>query len=298
MADAWAEVLGVKVDSIGMESNFFELGGQSTLLMTLQSEIKARMGIKVSLATLIKHPIIRDMEETIQCLLCEGKEGKEKKSRFKLKKKRRDSKERGKDKVCVSSSQKRMLMMQTMEPERHDYNVPSVYEVEGLDVRRLEEAVTWVVRRYEALHTVYEEGEDEQWRGRLMKTAKVKAREWRAKGRGEKERVVGEVLRQPFDLFSGVPPVRVDVVRVEGVEEGEKKKKKKKSGRNVDDVVVLNIHHVAIDGACIGKVKREIFRLYERGVEEAEKWGEVEWDYGDFAASEAEWAAEGEGWRE
>ncbi|MFK7915671.1 MAG: amino acid adenylation domain-containing protein, partial [Pseudomonadales bacterium] len=57
MATAWARALGVSADSIGLDSHFFELGGDSLLLIGLISELE-QQGLYLDVHELFEHPTI------------------------------------------------------------------------------------------------------------------------------------------------------------------------------------------------------------------------------------------------
>ncbi len=55
----WREVLGVA--SIGLDDNFFDLGGDSLLATILVSQIEAELGKRTSVVEIFSHPSIREM---------------------------------------------------------------------------------------------------------------------------------------------------------------------------------------------------------------------------------------------
>jgi amino acid adenylation domain-containing protein len=57
IAGVWAEVL--QLESVGVEDNFFDLGGHSILLVQLQGRISAAVEREVSLVDLLEHPTVR-----------------------------------------------------------------------------------------------------------------------------------------------------------------------------------------------------------------------------------------------
>ena len=56
IAAAWAEVLGV--EQVGVEDNFFDLGGNSMLLARVAAALKERLGREVRIVELFRHPTV------------------------------------------------------------------------------------------------------------------------------------------------------------------------------------------------------------------------------------------------
>ncbi|MEW5929325.1 MAG: amino acid adenylation domain-containing protein [Gemmatimonadota bacterium] len=61
VAEAWREVLGV--DSVGLDDNFFDLGGHSLLLARLRSRLAGRFPREVSIVVLFRYPTVRSLAE-------------------------------------------------------------------------------------------------------------------------------------------------------------------------------------------------------------------------------------------
>lgn len=59
IADIWRRVL--KVDHIGLDDNFFDLGGTSILLVRVHAQIQERLNSNVELVTLFDKPKVRDL---------------------------------------------------------------------------------------------------------------------------------------------------------------------------------------------------------------------------------------------
>jgi len=64
MAEIWAEVL--KCERVGINDNFFELGGHSLLATRMIYAINQRMGAQLSLSSLFKTPVLRDLAAQVQ----------------------------------------------------------------------------------------------------------------------------------------------------------------------------------------------------------------------------------------
>jgi aryl carrier-like protein len=61
LAEVWAEVL--RVERVGRDHGFFQLGGHSLLLLRLQSRIRERMGRQVSVVDLFRFPTVAALSE-------------------------------------------------------------------------------------------------------------------------------------------------------------------------------------------------------------------------------------------
>jgi len=60
LAAIWAEVL--KLDKVGVNDNFFDLGGHSLLLLRLHQRLKAALHHDFPLMALFRHPTVRSFE--------------------------------------------------------------------------------------------------------------------------------------------------------------------------------------------------------------------------------------------
>ena len=63
LVDIWTEVLGV--ERIGVNNNFFEMGGHSLIAMQIASRIRSALNIELPLITLFEFPTIGELAEAI-----------------------------------------------------------------------------------------------------------------------------------------------------------------------------------------------------------------------------------------
>ena len=63
LVQLWSKVLGI--ESIGIRDNFFDLGGQSLMVMSLFTQIEQTFGKTLPLATLLKSPTIEQLAEIL-----------------------------------------------------------------------------------------------------------------------------------------------------------------------------------------------------------------------------------------
>ncbi|MCP5103050.1 MAG: amino acid adenylation domain-containing protein, partial [bacterium] len=62
----WAEVLGINSDKIGIDSNFFQLGGHSLRAVIIIARVHRELNVKVPLAEIFKTPTIRGLARFIR----------------------------------------------------------------------------------------------------------------------------------------------------------------------------------------------------------------------------------------
>ena len=65
LAEIWSEVLDAEVDA---EADFFLLGGHSLLATQMIVRIEARLGVRVPLREVLRHPVLGDFAELVEGL--------------------------------------------------------------------------------------------------------------------------------------------------------------------------------------------------------------------------------------
>ncbi|HEV7516619.1 MAG TPA: phosphopantetheine-binding protein, partial [Thermoanaerobaculia bacterium] len=63
VATVWEEVLGV--ERVGIDDNFFEIGGSSLLLIRLRSRLQTAVGRELPVVALFQYPTIRSFAESL-----------------------------------------------------------------------------------------------------------------------------------------------------------------------------------------------------------------------------------------
>lgn len=63
MTASWREVLGV--DNVGLDDNFFDLGGNSLRAIQLYARLRDVVGVELAIVDLFKHPSIRCLVDAI-----------------------------------------------------------------------------------------------------------------------------------------------------------------------------------------------------------------------------------------
>lgn len=141
LAVIWEEILGI--EQVGVEDEFFEIGGHSLKATLLMAKIHQMFNYKITLAEIFTHTTIRKQAELI---IRSDRKVQEteiiplaEKAEF----------------YPMSPMQKRMYILSQMDRESTYYNMPSAYKIKQLDIAQLETAFTKLIMRHEILRTKF-----------------------------------------------------------------------------------------------------------------------------------------------
>ncbi|MCK5056810.1 MAG: amino acid adenylation domain-containing protein, partial [Candidatus Aminicenantes bacterium] len=233
LAAIWSEVLGMEKGEVGIDSNFFSLGGHSLKATTLVSKIHKGLNYKIPLAEIFKKPTIRGLSgyiETTEGEIYTSIEVTEEREYYPL-----------------SSAQKRMYFLQQMESESTTYNIPAMVELTGnLDKEKWEEAFKKLINRHESLRTSFEMIGEELFQ-RIHREVEFGINYYDNDG-GEEESKVGNIFKniiRPF-VLNKAPLLRVALIRT-----GERTYK-----------LAIDLHHIIADGFSMNILMREFSTVY------------------------------------
>ena len=65
MTEIWAQLLNVDVQTVGVNTNFMELGGNSLLVIRMTAKVEQQLGTKLELRQVYEHPTIRRLCELL-----------------------------------------------------------------------------------------------------------------------------------------------------------------------------------------------------------------------------------------
>jgi amino acid adenylation domain-containing protein len=138
----WSDVLGIDRHLIGIDSNFFALGGHSLKANILVSGIHKVFNVRLPMTAVFKIPSIRGMAGAI------GKASAEAFVSI--------ANVEEKDYYLLSPAQQRLYVLQQMDETIPTYNMFMSVGLEGpLDRDRLEETFRQLIRRHESLRTSF-----------------------------------------------------------------------------------------------------------------------------------------------
>jgi amino acid adenylation domain-containing protein len=265
LAGIWAEVL--RLERVGVAESFFDLGGHSLLATRVVSRVREMLGVEVPLRVLFEGPTVAELAGRVEEM-----------RRAELPVLPPVVPVERTGPLPLSFAQERLWFIDLLEPENVAYSVPVVWRFgSALDQAALERALGEIVRRHEALRTVFPEldGSPVQVIAPFAGFA-LPVEDLSALGESEREaalrRRVDEEAARPFDLAAG-PLFRPALLRL-GAE---------------DHVLLLGMHHILVDEWSLGVLFRELSTLYAAYREERESpLAELAVQYADYAVWQRE----------
>ncbi len=176
--------------------------------------------------------------------------------------------------VPASFAQERLWLLDRVHGAGTAYNLPMGLRITGeLDARALERAVGELVRRHEALRTVFAEADGAPVQVITPFSGSVlRVEDHSGAGPARLRQIVGEEVARPFDLATG-PLFRARLLRMEPAEH----------------VLLLCMHHIVSDGWSITVIGREIAALYAAYRDgRPPPLAEPAFQYADYAARQRE----------
>nr|WP_296766735.1 non-ribosomal peptide synthetase [Rhodococcus sp. (in: high G+C Gram-positive bacteria)] len=251
LAELFARVLGLS--RVGTEDNFFHLGGHSLLAMQILSGVQSHWGVELQMRALFDHPTVRELAATIDTAPRNGvAAGLGDISRPKV--------------LPLSYAQHRMWAMYRVDGASETYNVPLAWQLEGdIDSAALSAAVDDVVRRHEALRTIYPDVDGEAIAS-IVDAADISGLTV-VESVDDVTGYLEEAARYRFELDSELP------VRSHLASTG--------PGRAV---LLILVHHIAIDEWSTMTITADLALAYRSRREGLEpEWGTPAPQYQDYA---------------
>ncbi|MFJ9367784.1 amino acid adenylation domain-containing protein [Nocardia sp. NPDC101769] len=257
VAAGFAEVIGaVEGNPIGLDTDFFALGGNSLMATRLAARLGSDLGVRVPVSALFEAPTVGGLAGWIATADPAGL--------LPALTRRTDA-----GPAPLSLAQQRMWVLNRLHPESGAYNVPAAVRLTGaLDKAALTAALRDVLERHEILRTRYPEVDGEPVQvvlelGELdgeFTTVPVSENEIQAR--------LVETATAGFDV-TVAPPVRVTLFEL----------------GPADHVLLVVVHHISADGYSVLPMTRDLVLAYtSRLAGDAPAWAPLEIQYGDFAA--------------
>ncbi|NIM14869.1 MAG: amino acid adenylation domain-containing protein [Candidatus Aminicenantes bacterium] len=223
----WAEVLGIDECCIGIDDDFFELGGHSLKAAVFITRLHKELGIKVELTVIFENPTIREFARAIESEVVQQFHPippAEEKAYYSL-----------------SSAQKRLFILQQLDPGSTAYNVYDwVVLEEEIEKTNVEAVIRQLVTRHESLRTSFPTVERKTVQ-MIHDTIDIHVESLE----GEPRRMIPRFIR-PFNLTQA-PLFRAGVERIPGHR----------------TLLIFDMHHLITDGVSMDILAREFTALVE-----------------------------------
>ncbi|AYF73655.1 amino acid adenylation domain-containing protein [Nocardia yunnanensis] len=257
VAAGFAEVIGTPGEvRVGLDTDFFALGGNSLMATRLAARLGSDLGVRVPVSALFETPTVAglatwiadaDPADALPPLV----------------------RRTGPGPAPLSLAQQRMWVLNRLRPESGAYNVPMAIRLTGtLDRSALTAALRDVLARHEILRTRYPEIDGEAVQ--VVLEVGEPAGELTPIPVSEHDLAARllEVATTGFDV-TAAPPVRVALFELAADEH----------------VLIVVLHHISADGYSVLPMSRDLVLAYtSRTAGAAPAWTPLEVQYGDYAA--------------
>lgn len=241
----WSDILGIDAALIYRNVSFFRLGGHSLNAMLLAGRIHREFGTTISLLDIFELETIEQLAGFIR---------QAQSNPFQLIPVSPVS-----NYYPVTSAQKRVYVLQQLNPEGIAYNMPMVIELSpGMEKQRIRETFARLLERHESLRTSFDVIEEKIVQ-KVQDRAELFFEEYSA-AREEIQELQNKFVR-PFRL-NETPLVRVAYTTVS----------------NGNDCLLVDMHHIITDGISNQQLAADFLALYN-----GETLPELKLHYRDYA---------------
>ena len=226
LVEIWSEILDLKKEFIGIDTNFFQLGGHSLRATVMTAKIHKAFHAKVPLVEIFKTPTIRQLAR------CINRSRKSRYASIEFVEKR--------EYYPVSSAQKRLYVLQQLDLAGTAYNMPEVIPItEKPDKQKLHETFLKLIKRHESPRTSFHLVEEEPVQ-RVHEDV-----EFNIEYHNSTEMPIISNFIRPFDL-SRAPLLRVAMI---GMKDGML-------------LLIVDMHHIISDGVSHEILVKDFTALY------------------------------------
>ncbi|NOQ24724.1 MAG: amino acid adenylation domain-containing protein, partial [Bacteroidales bacterium] len=224
----WSEVLNIATKEISTNVSFFELGGHSLKATVLVSRIHKELDVRLELRDIFQYQTIQVQSELIN--------SSESSSYFSIPKAKKQ------DYYPLSSSQRRLYLLQQMDLGSTAYNMPGLLAVpKGQDKNQIKEVFNKLIARHENFRTSFE-FEDEIPVQRIHSEVAFSIKEYQIK-KSELSNIKEDFVKA-FDL-NLAPLLRVGYLEIS----------------DGDDMLLIDMHHIISDGRSYAILEENFSQL-------------------------------------
>jgi amino acid adenylation domain-containing protein len=262
----WSQVLSVEY--IGINDNFFDLGGHSLFATQVISRIRETFQIELPLRCLFESPTIRELSVSIEAEI-KAQQNSQVPPLVPV----------SNGEIPLSFAQERFWLMSQIASNHAIYNDAVTLKINGqLNIPALEQSINEIVRRHQTLRTTFPivQGKPKIAINPTLNVnlAILDLRELNAQERQEKAlQIAKQEAIKPFDLAKS-PLIRTTLLWLDSTEY----------------ILLLNLHHIISDGWSMGVWLEEITALYPAYSQgKTSPLPELKIQYSDFAVWQRQW---------
>ncbi|MFC7451439.1 amino acid adenylation domain-containing protein, partial [Rhodococcus daqingensis] len=259
VANTFAGVLGL--ERVGLDDDFFELGGNSLIAAQVTSRLGVALDARVPVRALFESSTVVALAAALAAHAGEG-------ARPALVAQDRP------ERLPLSPAQQRMWFLNRFDTTSTAYSIPMAIRMSGdLDVAALEAAVGDVFARHESLRTLYPETPDGPVQVIVPLAQCVPDLTPVRTGVEDLPELLMELASTQFDVTTEVP-VRIRLFQIVGAEHADRP----------EFVLASVVHHISADGSSMAPFVRNIMIAYSARIDGREPdWAPLPVQYADYA---------------
>jgi amino acid adenylation domain-containing protein len=257
----WCQIL--KVQSLKLTDNFFDMGGNSLLAIRLINRVGEEIGVTMIFKDFLSHPTIGQMGTFI------------------------DNQAEDHEKVVLqhltetthlplTQNQKRLWLISQLQPDVPAYSIPLTYRFRGLlNMQVFERSLEILFERHHIVFSVIKQEGGEPYCDILQREVKINFTDYSVLAEEEKRdkvmAIFNEEVRQPYDLENG-PLYRLYLVKT----------------AEDEYYFHMSLHHIVFDGWSTGIFINDLSRIYNSLINnEKVDFEPLEYQQYDYAKWEA-----------
>ncbi|MCU0289164.1 MAG: amino acid adenylation domain-containing protein, partial [Acidobacteria bacterium] len=253
LVEIWSEILGKNLLQIGINNNFFHLGGHSLKATVMISKIHKELNVHLPLAEIFKNPTIQGLSDFIKNMTKEkyiSIEPIEKKEYY-----------------LLSSAQKRLYILHQMDQQSVGYNMPSFSVLEGeVYEDKFENTFKQLISRHESLRTSFHMINDEPVQ-RIHDEVEFAIEYLATESTENTERKIHHSAFSVHHFIRAFDLSRAPLLRVALLKENEDR-----------HILMIDMHHIISDGTSMNIAVKDFMALYQ-----AEDLPKLRVQYKDFS---------------
>ncbi|WP_186644141.1 non-ribosomal peptide synthetase [Fluviispira vulneris] len=236
----WENILSLKEGTVGIQNDFFSLGGNSISAIKLVNQMNKKLDINISLQDVLEFKNINNILKN---------SGYNKAKKVEIKKQNNVNIEEQR----LSFAQERLWFIEKLSEGMNSYNVPMLYQLNSnINLDSLSRSLQEVISRHEILRTVIKEtSQGIAYQYPLTEGEYLfQIYKFECKSKEEFKSILKKEMNHIYDLSQEIP-IRIFLYTITD------------NSGSQDHYLNIIIHHIAFDGWSVEIFLRELTTLYQ-----------------------------------